>query len=127
MHSITILAAALAALIHLWIFAMESIWFMRPSTYRRFGLASEEQARIVRSWAYNQGFYNLFLALGVAVALALLATGDFAGSRAILLFACGSMIAAGIVLYLHNRTFVRPALIQSVPPLIAIVPLLVFG
>ena len=127
MHSITILAAGVAALVHLWFFAMESAWFMRPSVYGRFGLASEEQARIVRSWAYNQGFYNLFLALGVVLGLTLLMMGDVAGSRAVLLFACGSMIAAGVVLFLHNRAFLRPALIQAVPPLVAILPLLAFG
>jgi len=127
MQSIAILAAAVAALIHVWFFAMESIWFMRPSVYRRFGLASEADAKIARSWAYNQGFYNLFLAAGVAIGLALMATGDNVSSRALVLFACGSMVAAGIVLVTHNRAFLRAALIQAVPPLVAIVALVAFG
>ena len=74
-----------------------------------------------RSWAFNQGFYNLFLAIGVLVGIALIATGETDAGRGIILFACGSMAAAGIVLVQHNRRFLRAALIQSVPPAVAIV------
>ena len=116
--------ALLAAVIHVYFFVLESLWFMRPSVHRRFGLASNEQALIVRSWAYNQGFYNLFLALGVVLAVALLGTSDEAGARAVAAFTCSSMVAAGAVLFLHNRAFLRPALIQAVPPLIALGALL---
>jgi putative membrane protein len=126
MHSITILAAALAALIHVWFFAMESVWFMRPSVWRRFGLRSEDEARVARSFAYNQGFYNLFLAVGVLAGLGLLPAGDFETARALVLFCCGSMVAAGVVLVTHNRSFARAAAVQAIPPLVAIVPLLVF-
>lgn len=116
----------LAALLHVYIFVLESFRWNEPSTRRTFGV-SEQDAPVLAPMAYNQGFYNLFLALGVVLGLALLVMGDIAGSRAVLLFACGSMIAAGIVLFLHNRAFLRAALIQAVPPLVALVPLLVFG
>ena len=112
--------AAVAALIHVWIFVLESLWFMRPTVYRRFGLASEADAKIVRSFAYNQGFYNLFLAAGVGIGIVLVALGETVAGRAIVLFACGSMIAAGVVLFLHNPRFLRAAAIQAVPPLIAV-------
>ena len=125
MHSIAILAAALAAVIHLWIFAMESLWFMRPTVFRRFGLQTEEDARIVRSFAYNQGFYNLFLAAGAAGGLGLLVVGEFDAARVLVLFACGSMVAAGVVLFLHNRRFLRAAAVQAVPPLVAILTIVV--
>ena len=46
-------AAILAALIH--------VWFMQPRAFTRFGLASADQAAVARSFACNQGFYNLFL------------------------------------------------------------------
>ena len=117
-------AAVLAAVIHVWFFVLESLWFMRPTVFRRFGLESEAEARIVRSFAYNQGFYNLFLAVGVAVGIALIALRDPASGRAILLFSCGSMIAAGVVLVLHNRRFARAAAIQAVPPLVAVLAVL---
>jgi putative membrane protein len=126
-HPIAIAAAVVAALVHAWFFAMESLWFMRPTVWRRFGLASEADASVVRSWAYNQGFYNLFLAVGVAIGLALVGVGDPVAGRAIVLFACGSMIAAGVVLYLHNPAFLRAAAIQVLPPLVAVIAIFVLG
>ena len=121
MHPIGIAAAIVAALIHVWFFVLESLWFSRPAVWARFGLSSVEEARTVRSFAFNQGFYNLFLAVGVGIGLLLAASGDPASGRAIVLFACGSMVAAGVVLVLHNRAFLQAALIQVVPALVAIV------
>jgi putative membrane protein len=120
MHPLAEAVALLAAVIHVWFFLMESVWFMRPSVWRRFGISSSEEASTVRSFAYNQGFYNLFLALGVGIGVALVATGAPAAGRAIVLFACGSMAAAGVILYLYNRSFFRAAAIQALPPLVAI-------
>jgi len=127
MHVIAIAAAVVAALVHTWFFVLESLWFMRPTVYRRFGIQSDDEAKVVRSFAYNQGFYNLFLAAGIAVAVALVGTGDLVSGRAIALFACGSMVAAGIVLYLFDRRFLRAAAIQVVPPLVAILAILFLG
>jgi putative membrane protein len=121
---IGIAAAVISAIIHVWFFVLESLWFMRPAVYRRFGIESEADATVVRSFAFNQGFYNLFLAAGAAIGIALVALRDPASGQAILLFACGSMIAAGLVLYLHNPRFLRAAAIQTVPPLIAVVAIL---
>jgi hypothetical protein len=42
----------------------------------------------------------------------------------LVLFACGSMIAAGVVLVLHNPRFARAAAIQVVPPLVAVLAIL---
>jgi putative membrane protein len=125
MQVIGLAAAIVAALIHAWFFVLESLWFMRPAVYRRFSIESEADATVVRSFAFNQGFYNLFLAVGVAIGIALVALRNPAAGEAILLFACGSMIAAGLVLYLHNPRFLRAAAIQAVPPLIAVVAILV--
>ena len=103
MPAIVVVFALLAAGLHAWFFVLESLWFMRPTVYRRFGLASEEQARVARPFAYNQGFYNLFLAAGTAWGVT------------------NAMGNAGAVLVTHNRGFWRPALLQIVPPLLAIV------
>ena len=127
MHPLAIAAAVVAALVHAWFFVLESLWFMRPTVWRRFGLASEADAAVVRSFAYNQGFYNLFLAAGVVIGLVLVAAGDPVAGRAITLFACGSMIAAGVVLALHNPSFLRAAAIQVVPALVAVLAILVPG
>ena len=124
MGVIGVVAAIVAALIHLWFFVLESLWFMRPAVYRRFSIESEADATVVRSFAFNQGFYNLFLAVGVAIGIALVALRNPAAGEAILLFACGSMIAAGVVLVLHNPRFARAAAIQIVPPLVAVLAIL---
>ena len=127
MHPIAIAAALVAALIHVYFFVLESMWFMRPAVWRRFGIESAEDAEVTRSFAYNQGFYNLFLAAGVAIGLALVAVGDQASGRAVTLFACGSMVAAGLVLVAHNRSFLRAAAIQAVPPLVALLGIVFLG
>ena len=127
MHPIAQVAALLAALVHVYFFLMESAWFTQERVWRRFGLASADEAHVVRSFAYNQGFYNLFLAVGVVIGIALVATGTTEAGRAIILFACGSMVAAGLVLVVHNRRFLQAAGIQAVPPLVAIVAALVLG
>jgi putative membrane protein len=118
--------AALAALVHVYIFVLESLRWTEPATRRVFG-TTEEAAALTRPLAYNQGFYNLFLAVGVALGLGLVATGDIASGRVLILFACGSMVAAGVVLYLHNPHFLRAAAVQVVPPLIAVAATLLLG
>ena len=122
MHPIAQAAALLAAIVHVWFFVLETVIFDRPRTWSRFGVASAEQAAVVRSWAWNQGFYNLFLAAGVAAGLALDATGDAAGG-AVTIFACASMTAAGVVLVAHDRRFLLASLVQAVPPVVAILAL----
>ncbi|MEU4605327.1 DUF1304 domain-containing protein [Kribbella sp. NPDC023972] len=106
----------LAGVFHLAVFAMESLLFRRPSTYRRFRVKDDAQATVVRPWAFNQGFYNLFLALGALGGL--IAGGD--EGHAIALFSCGCMAAAGIVLIASDRRMAQAAASQAVPPILAL-------
>lgn len=108
---------ALAGVFHLAVFALESLLFRRPSTWRRFRVRSEADAEVVRPWAFNQGFYNLFLALGALGGL--IAGGD--EGHAIALFACACMAAAGLVLVATDRRMARAAAMQAVPPIVALV------
>ena len=114
-------AALLAALIHICFFVLESVLFERPNVWQRFGLASAEQAAVVRPMAFNQGFYNLFLALGVLVGLLLIVTGNQTAGKAIVMFACAAMVGAGAVLLATNRRFLVAAAIQAGPPLLALI------
>jgi putative membrane protein len=113
-------AALIAAAIHVLFFVMESLRFSEPATYRRFFVTSDADAALLRGIFFNQGFYNLFLAIGAAAGVVLVDTGSVEAGSAVVLFACGSMFLAGIVLVITDRRFVRAALLQSVPPLIAI-------
>jgi len=121
MPLIASLAALIAAALHVLFFIMESVTFRQPTVAARFGLTTPDQIAAVRPMAFNQGFYNLFLAVGIAGGLALVAAGSVDAGRAIVLFACACMVGAGLVLLSTNRRFARSAAIQAVPPLIAIV------
>ena len=112
--------ALLAAAIHVWFFVLESLLFARPAVAGRFGLTTEEQIAAVRPMAFNQGFYNLFLAIGVAAGIAQIAAGADVAGRAVVIFACLCMTWAGIVLLVTSPRLARAALIQLVPPLVAI-------
>lgn len=115
----------IAALIHLWIFALESVLWNKPSTWKQFGVRDENDAELIRPWAYNQGFYNVFLALGAGVGLVLLGTGfSVEGGIAIAMFALASMVLAAVVLITSNPKMRRAALIQGGAPLLGLVFLL---
>ena len=106
-----------AGLFHVAVFALESLLFSRPSMYKRFLVKDEADAAAARPWAFNQGFYNLFLAIG---ALGGLIWGGDKG-HAIALFACACMAGAGLVLVASDRRMVRAAATQAVPPILALV------
>jgi putative membrane protein len=117
--------AILAALLHVYIFVMESLTWTSALTRATFGI-TEEQAAATKELAFNQGFYNLFLAIVTVVGV----LGVFTGSRAVgvaLVFAgAGSMLAAAVVLLMSSPDKARAAVTQGTFPLIAIV-LLVIG
>lgn len=115
--------AALAALLHVYIFTMESIQWTQPRVWRRFGVADQASADLTKPMAYNQGFYNLFLAIGTVIGLALFWAGDpgstaSVAGRTLVLFSIGSMLAAALVLTTSGAKYLRPALIQGTLPLI---------
>ena len=114
----------LAAALHVGIFVMESVSWTRPSIWRRFGVADQQAADITRPLAYNQGFYNLFLAIGAVLGLIFYGIGMHAAGLALILFTTGSMVAAAIVLVTTGRGYVRPALIQGLLPLAGFVLML---
>ena len=118
--------AALAALLHVYIFVMESVQWTQPKIWKRFGVADQAAADVTRPMAYNQGFYNLFLAVGTVIGLVLFLSGADdsalrAAGLALILFALGSMVAASLVLLTTGMRYLRPALIQGTLPLIGFV------
>lgn len=119
-----LIVAVLAAVLHVYIFVMESLTWTSPRTRAVFGTTAEE-AETTKLLAFNQGFYNLFLAIvtlvGVAVAL-----GDATAVGVALVFAgVGSMLAAAVVLVAAAPDKARAAVTQGLLPLIAIVLLVV--
>jgi putative membrane protein len=115
--------AGLSALLHVYIFVLESVRWSHPTVWRIFGLTSQEAADTTKPLAYNQGFYNLFLAIGAAIGVVLWAVngvGDVAG-RTLLLFSLGSMLGAALVLITSGQKYLRPAAVQGTLPLIGFV------
>ena len=117
--------AAVGALVHLYIFWLESVVWRGARARRIFGTSAEE-ATVTAPLALNQGFYNLFLAVDVVVGLVLLASGASAAGATAVLIGTGSMVAAGTVLIVSDRRKARAALVQAAIPLVAVV-LLVIG
>ena len=115
-----------AAALHVLFFYFESIIWTRPSTWKRFGVRTQEDAETTRPMAYNQGWYNLFLAGGVFVGVILIATGNVTVGATLALFGALSMVAAALVLVTSNPRLARSAAIQGGAPLLGSI-LLVAG
>ena len=71
---------SLAALLHVYIFVMESVQWSQPRIWKRFGVPDQRTADATKPMAYNQGFYNLFLAIGAIIGIVLFWAGG-AGTR----------------------------------------------
>jgi putative membrane protein len=112
--------AGIAAAIHVYIWVLESVLWTKESTRRTFGVKTADDANTLRGMAYNQGFYNLFLALGVVVGLVLLWSGLAVTGLVLTLFACLCMVLAASVLLSSNRRMLRAALVQGAAPLVAV-------
>jgi putative membrane protein len=110
----------LAAIFHLFAFFLESIAWAKPRTWKLFGIASQEDADTIKPMAFNQGFYNLFLALGAGVGLVLIGN-YFYVALGFIIVSLSSMFLAGVVLFFSIKGSRRAALIQAILPLIGLV------
>jgi putative membrane protein len=120
--------AVLAAVVHVYIFVLESVVFRR-SGYRVFRLRAADLP-VARDWAYNQGFYNLFLAIGALLGVVLSyaeAPGVAGAGVGMMLLATGSMLAAALVLVTDRPSMLRAAAVQGLPPLLALGSWLIWG
>lgn len=117
---------AIAGLIHVFIFLLESVLWNRPSTCRRFGITTQQDAEVLRPMAFNQGFYNVFLALGAFAGLVMLAANSVQQAGVGLsIFVLLSMLLASIVLLFSNPKLARAAALQGAAPLIGLVFLII--
>jgi putative membrane protein len=117
--------AGLAGLLHVYIFTMESLTWTSPRTRATFGTTAEE-AETTKLLAFNQGFYNLLLAIVTGIGIAAVALGHNAIGAALVFAGVGSMASAAVVLLASSPDKARAALTQGTFPVIAVV-LLVIG
>lgn len=113
--------AGIAVAIHVYIFTLESLRWETPSTRRTFGIKTDAEALATKSLAFNQGFYNLLLALITVAGMLLYATGSTTIGATLIVAGTGSMAAAGLVLLIFSPKLARAALIQLGPPALSIV------
>lgn len=119
MLTISILAAV-AAVVHILFFAMESLFWMTPAV-RKIFRRTEAEAASNKLMALNQGYYNLFLAIGTFAGIYLWNTAHVSEGVAILTVCLGSMVAASLVLLGSAGTAMfRGVLIQGLIPLITL-------
>ncbi len=114
--------AGLAALLHVYIFYMESFAWTTPRVRKTFGM-TESQAAATKEMAFNQGFYNLFLAVSVIVGIAFFAAGNPVVGATLVFVGAGSMLAAALVLLLTSPDKARAAITQGAFPLLAVIAL----
>ncbi|AKE40299.1 hypothetical membrane protein [Corynebacterium kutscheri] len=116
MTIITTIFTVLASLLHIFIFYLESFaWTTRARSV--FG-TTEESAAQTKEMAFNQGFYNLFLAL---IALA----GVVFSHPALIVAGLGSMLGAALVLFITSPDKRSAASKQGIFPLLGLIFLLI--
>ena len=113
--------AAAAALIHIFIFYLESIAWESERARATFGTSTVEEARVTKFMAYNQGFYNLFLALLASIGIIVWVAGPSTIGLTLVLAGTGSMLAAATVLFCSSAAHRLAAVEQGVLPLAAVV------
>jgi putative membrane protein len=111
--------AALAALFHAYVFVLESFLWTSDRARRVFG-TTPAYAQTTRVLAFNQGFYNLFLAVEIAAGIALYAMHHTTSGAVLVLFGAGSMIAAGMVLVASQPSKARAGIFQALPAAAAV-------
>lgn len=111
--------AALAAVLHVYIFVLESLRWTAPRTRAVFGTTADD-AETTKALAFNQGFYNLFLAVVTAVGIGAVWLGHNAVGLALIFAGVGSMLAAALVLVTSSPDKARAAVIQGAFPAAAV-------
>ncbi|EHB50357.1 protein of unknown function DUF1304 [Mycolicibacterium rhodesiae JS60] len=114
----------LAALLHVYIFTMESLTWTTPRTRAVFGTTAEE-AETTKLMALNQGFYNLFLATVSVVGIVAIIMGHNGIGAALVFAGVGSMLAAAVVLLASAPDKARAEVTQGAFPLVAVVLLVI--
>jgi putative membrane protein len=122
MFVIGLVLAGVAAIVHVFIFYLESIAWTSKRARATFG-TSEQEAETTKALAFNQGFYNLFLAIAVTVGIVLVAAGARVAGATLVFAGAGSMAAAALVLLISSPDKAAAALKQGVIPALGVIAL----
>ena len=130
MNLLTLIFSLITICVHILVFVGESIFWLEPVIYEQAvtkidaftDVSSYEQAKILEVLFFNQGFYNLFIALGGIAGMILYRYGKSQAGIALICYTC--MFAFGASLVLASSTTAYPgSLVQGGPPALAIMGL----
>jgi putative membrane protein len=93
---------------------MESILWGKPFANKTFGVTQAE-SQTNRLFAFNQGFYNLFLSIAIVLGLILKKINTESTGTILIDYAVASVFAAGIVLVCSSPRLLKAALVQIIP------------
>ncbi|MFT7372781.1 MAG: putative membrane protein [Oleiphilaceae bacterium] len=127
MNLVALVFSTLTIVIHVLVFVGESLLWGNPLIIERVlskidapaGISLSDQAQILEVLFYNQGFYNLFVALGGVGGLILYKYGRIQEGIVLVCYMCLFALGAGVVLA-STTTAYPAAVIQGLPPLIAL-------
>jgi uncharacterized membrane protein len=97
MNKVAQVLAALEALTLLTVGVMEAFFYRSPELYAIF-LIEPGEYDAVRLWTVNVGFYNIFMGIGLIVALVFVNTGRVVVGRTIVLYTSALHVLLGITL-----------------------------
>lgn len=121
MSSIALVLAALAGLLHVGFFYLESIAFRSPKVHRIFGVTDPQAVDALVIPMRNQGYYNLFLAAGTLTGV----VGTFLKwtpqGPTLVIYGCLFMVGAALVLVASRRSMWRGAVIQGLLPALVLI------
>lgn len=107
----------IAALVHIGFFFFETILYQRDGFHIKLGI-SERDHEIQKVWAFNQGFYNLYLSVGTLTGLYFVMQKQIMLAGVLTSFCGVSMVVSGCVLWFSVPRLRMAALLQAIPPLL---------
>lgn len=130
MSLLTLVFASVMIVVHISIFIVESVLWLRPNIYENVvpymapsvDVALSTQAKVLELLFLNQGFYNVFLALAALAGICLYKNGRSEAGKILVFYACLSAAGAGVILAFTSQVY-SIACLQGIPPFIALLGL----
>lgn len=120
MEIIFLTLAGFAALVHVYIFVLETFLWTKPATMSTFGI-TKKQAEATKEMAANQGVYNGTLAAVVFAGIGMTMAGSDTAGDAVILAGVAVMATAAVYLFVSSPTKRAAATKQLLFPLCALV------
>jgi putative membrane protein len=105
------------------------VLFSRPGVHAGVFAIPSKDVPAITLWSFCVGFYNLFLAVGLGIGVALWASGAETVGRTLVVYICVFMALCGLVLFVADRRGlgrdrgkgIGGVVSETVPPLLALI------